>query len=58
MFKADYLNHQVQFLDMLKFTSLKLKNLPPNDRPKLLYKRLVEINEFIDREVRNKKEAL
>eukprot|EP00347_Sterkiella_histriomuscorum_P005051 403358089 len=51
--KADYLTLQVKFVDQLKYLSTKLKTLNPQDRTLYLKKRLSEINEWINTDVRS-----
>ena len=43
-YKADYLNYQVKFIDMLKYISVNLKGIDINDRPEVLKEKMKEVN--------------
>jgi hypothetical protein len=53
-YKADYLNYQVKFIDMLKYISVNLKNVDINDRTEVLQEKMRECNLWIDEVVRQK----
>ncbi len=51
-FKADYLSLQMKFLDFLKNITLRLKELPIEERSTILFKKLSFINNWMDKHVR------
>jgi hypothetical protein len=53
-YKADYLNYQVKFTDMLKYISVNLKNVEISSRTEVLQEKMKECNSWIDEVVRQK----
>jgi hypothetical protein len=51
-YKADYLRLQIQFFDQLKYLSIKLKSIAIPERLGHLRRKLEEINQWIEGEVR------
>ena len=51
-YKADYLNYQVKFIDMLKYISVNLKNIDISQRGEVLQDKMKEVNKWIDEIIR------